>query len=131
MPNNVILYFYRMSGWCNSWHSECCNLLIFTETSETTEKTFSEGANESSSALLIVTIVVITAIVIAVIVTAIVIVLSIKYQRGKVSSGSDPIYEMPSDINTYVLEMKKSEAYGVVTSAQEPYAMSACSAYEL
>ncbi len=105
-----------MSDWYNSWHSECCNLLIFTET---------------SSALLIVTIVITTAIVTAFIVTAIVIVLSIRYKRRKVSSGSDPIYEMPSDINTDVLEMKKSEAYGVVTSAQEPYAMSACSAYEL
>ncbi len=104
--------------------------LFFTETCETMEKPFSEDANESSSALLIVIIVITTAIVIAVIVTAIVIGFSIKYNRGKVSSGSDPIYEMPSDTNTYVLEMK-SEAYGVVTSAQEPYAMSACSAYKL
>ncbi len=113
-----------MSGWCNSRHSERCNLLIFTG-----ER--SDGANESSSALLIVTIVITTAIAIAFIVTAIIIVLSIKCKRGKVSSGSDPIYEIPSDINTDVLEMKKSEAYGVITLAQEPYAMSACSAYEL
>ncbi len=110
------MYFYRMSDWYNSRHSECCNLLIFTET---------------SSALLIVTIVITTAIVTAFIVTAIIIVLSIRHKRGKVSSVSDPVYEMPSVTNTYVLEMKKSEAYGVVTSAQEPYAMAPCSAYEL
>ncbi len=77
------------------------------------------------------TIVITTAIVTAFIVTAIVIMLSIRRKRGKVSSVSDPVYEMPSVTNTDVLEMKKSEAYGVVTSAQEPYAMSACSAYEL
>ncbi len=109
---------------------------IFTDTEEMMEIVSSEGtttifSNESSSALLIVIIVITTAIVITAIVTAIVIVSSIKNKRGKVSSVSDPIYEMPSVTNTDVLEMKKSEAYGVVTSAQEPYAMSACSAYEL
>ncbi len=109
---------------------------IFTDTEETMEIVFSEGIttifpNESSSALLIVIIVIITAIVIAAIFTAIVIVLSVKYKRSKASSVSDPVYEMPSDINTDTFSMKKSEAYGVVTSAQEPYAMSACSAYEL
>ena len=52
-----------------------------------------------------------------------------KCKREKVSTTTDPIYDIPMDIAPDIVQMTQSEAYGVTT--QKPFAMSECNAYKL
>ena len=103
-------------------------MLIFTDILLTEGATIT---SQSRSALAVVSIIV--PVIIFIGCSSVIIIVTIlccyKYKREKVSTTTDPIYEMPMDITLDTVQMTRSEAYGVTT--QEPFAMSECNAYKL
>ncbi len=65
---------------------------------------------------------------IAIVLVATVVILILKYKKIRHHKLQIQYYEMHSEDNTSTIVVNKSVAYGVITSTQEPFAMSVCSA---